>query len=251
MLATLFLLLLAYCCHSTATADSTHRSSPLLILAEGRSGSSFLGQLFDADPNFKYVFDPERHSISTKEIASLLRRCHNGTLTPNAASRLLWRCDKSAWCRSQLLAESDGRDVILARRFANYSCADARVVVLSRDPRAVVTSQIRHVRWHDGQSRHNDDDEEGTEGDDGWDNIANDVCRAHKRRVWEARSRGGAVVSYDDLVRAPLQTMASLYLDLGFGALPKEIVRYIRSSELAPEMKNDSDHRLPRCCARS
>jgi hypothetical protein len=267
MLALLVLLALNLLLASVTA--STHRPPPLFILAEGRSGSSFLGQLFDADPNFKYVFEPERHS-QPEEIASLLR-C-DGTLTPNAASRLLWRCESSSWCRSRLLAESNGYDdenIILAQSLADdctndsrplalkmirrgggsngsryvdlstlsreVDLTDARVVVVSRDPRAVVTSQIRHVRWHVTEDKEDKEDKDGKEGDDRWGDVANDVCRAHKRRVSQARARGGVVVSYEDLVRAPLQTMASLYLDLGIGALPKEIVRYIRSSELAPE----------------
>ena len=92
--ATLLPFLALACCCCTAVATS-HR--PIIILAEGRSGSSFLGQLFDADPNMRYVFEPERHA-SADEIAMMLR-CDDA-LTPNVTSRLLWRCKDSSWCRS-------------------------------------------------------------------------------------------------------------------------------------------------------
>jgi hypothetical protein len=194
----------------------------------------------------RYVFEPERHA-SADEIAMMLR-CDDA-LTPNVTSRLLWRCKDSSWCRSSKGVgggcsldtrpfalkmirrgggQSGSRYVDLTELEREMDLSNARVVALYRDPRAVITSQINHVHWHDGQQ---DGSDEESVGDNGFATLANDVCWAHKQRIVRTKERGGAVVSYADLVRSPLPTMASLYSSLGLGVLPNEVVRFVRRRE--------------------
>ena len=243
--ALLAMVITAQCCFADIAAPTT---PPLIIVAEGRSGSSFLGSIFDNDPNFHYVYEPERKS--TTEMVAALLRCR---LDSSMATRLFWQCPLSTWCsESRLVVPVDPDNssrgltsnsstellrsactekpiaikvVRRGHRYANLeelselvNLNDARVIVLVRDPRAVVTSQIKHVKWHGSvkDSRK-------------WADVAADVCTAHQQRMAMVRAHTGptSVVHYEELVRSPMSTIASMYGDLGLGAIPRQVIEYV------------------------
>ncbi|XP_073082967.1 carbohydrate sulfotransferase 6 isoform X2 [Manis javanica] len=198
----------------------------VLVLSSWRSGSSFVGQLFNQHPKVFYLMEPAWHVWATlsQGSASALHMAVRDLV------RSIFLCDMDVfdayipWRRNL----SDLFQWMVLYPLLSDPALNLRIVHLVRDPRAVLRSRERTAK---ALARDNGIvlGTNGTlvEADPGL-HVVREVCRSHVR-IAEAATRKPPpflrgrylLVRFEDLARSPLSEIRALYAFAGLSITPQ------------------------------
>ncbi|XP_070549680.1 carbohydrate sulfotransferase 1-like [Ptychodera flava] len=207
----------------------------VLFIAKARTGSTFIGELFNQNPNVFYLFEPLRVVPDMVKIDAI-PEMYRGDMSAELLNSF-YHCDFLTYYVYQI-QRSEPSDADAAQ-----DCFDFKVVLLARDPRAVASSRkyFKHrKRVHEtlyklGIAKPLNDTSTQLHPDN-----VHDYCKWLGRNLavfrnaqWRAR-RQIVVLRYEDVVTNVTQKGLELYETFGIKATEK-VLKWIDDNTQSKE----------------
>ena len=226
-------------------------SSKVAIVTEGRSGSTYLGGVFNVDPESFYIAEPLYgcHECRTNEtsLKNLIRKVYDCNFLKNKTmvSQIYWdyACERSSYCNISKpehdleaktiwynLCKNSSFQVIKFIRLANLKPLQSifgdniKIIHLVRDPRDTINSYFS-LNWHEKAFQEH-----------GFNFYIHVVCDVIENKLNEYvyfNESNIMQVRLEDLSLEPIKKTQEIWKFLGRNTnLPIEVEKYLKNTTL-------------------